>query len=114
MRAPALLAAALASLLRLSAPQCAEAQSPADSLLARFGDPQRKEELHSWLEHATIDELCGQLGESFRALAPNPASSPDQEFARLELQLMEKKLVPLPTLVGEVQVLFVMELKEPG
>jgi|GEM_PF-2893376 len=77
MRIPALLAVALAIFLPLSA----AAQSGADSLLALLGDPAKKEQLHSWLQHATIEELCEQLGESFRSLAPSPTSSPDQEFA---------------------------------
>ncbi|HET9886719.1 MAG TPA: HEAT repeat domain-containing protein, partial [bacterium] len=81
MRARALLAGALVIFLWLSPLPCAQAHSGTNSLLEMLGDPQKKEELHSWLQHATIDELCVQLGESFRSLAPDFASSPDQEFA---------------------------------
>lgn len=80
MRSPTWLVVALAIGFP---PGCAFAAdlTPADSVLALMADPAKSNELRSWLQHATIAELCDRVGESFRSLAPGPAAPPDQEFA---------------------------------
>ena len=80
MRSPSLLIITL-SLLISTHPTSAAPLSPADSLLGLLANPEKRDELHSWLQQATIAQLCDQVGESFRALSPSPGSAPDQEFA---------------------------------